>query len=870
MSVITQRNFSGGELAPALQGRVDTSKYAAGLKTLRNMTVMRSGGAESRAGTQFIAEVSDSTKATRLYPFTFNSDQAYVLEFGNLYIRFYRDGAQILNGSPKTITAVSQQNPGVVASSTHGFSNGDEVYISGIVGMTVLNGRNFKVANSLTNTFTLTYMDGTAVDTTAFTAYASGGTAEKVLQVTTTYTEAELFDLQFVQSADVMTIAHPSHVPRELSRASETSWSLSTIDLLPDIGAPATLITSGAGGSTNTWKVIAVAADGEESLATTVTSADTPSGGAPITVTWTAPTTGTAVSYKLYRKLGSTVQYYLIAETANLTISDTGAAGTAEMPSTYDFGGGGTGILPGTTSTFFARTLTYFQQRLLYGNGTVSSSAYPEKVWGSRIAHYNNFYTSVPDTVATDAFSFSIAGKQVNSIRHLVDFRKLIILTAGGEYVADGDDTGIIGPGAVNVRQFAYNGAATLRPLIVNGNLLYLQARQSIIRDLSFEWQQDGFRGNDLTTFSTHLFDGFEMVDWAYMQTPHSLVWVVRDDGDVNGLTYIPEQQMIAWHRHDWQGGTVESVCTVPESNEDILYLIINRTIDGRTTRYIERMQSRFIDDIVDSCFMDSFLTYDGRNTGSRTMTVSGGTTWEATENLTLTSSTAFFTSSDVGNEIHIESATGTTVRFSILSYTSTTVVTVRANQTVPANLRSTARTTWSKAIDSATGLWHLEGEDVSVFADGYVVASPNNPAYDTVTVADGTASLPGCYAVIHVGLPYVSDLETLNIDTGEGETLADKKKLVTKVTVKAYKSRGIWVGQNPDDDTALTGLTEAKIRNLEDYNEPTDLLTGDVDINMQSNWNSNGRIFIRQVDPLPMTILSVSPAGLMPFRGGA
>jgi hypothetical protein len=327
---------------------------------------------------------------------------------------------------------------------------------------------------------------------------------------------------------------------------------------------------------------------------------------------------------------------------------------------------------------------------------------------------------------------------------------------------------------------------------------------------------------------------------------------------------------MIAWHKHDFSG-TIESLTVVPEGNEDFLYIAIVRVIDGNTKRYIERMNSRLYEDVKDAIFMDSALSYDGRHTGNTTMTVSGGTTWSHFETLTLTASASYFSAGDVGNQIHLTGADGTLIRFSIEGYTSGTVVTGRAHKTVPAGMRGVAITEWGEAVDQVAGLDHLEGERVSILADGFVVGSPNNASYQEFTVESGSVTLDQPYLRIHVGLPIINDVETLDIDTAIGESVIDKKKLITKVTAYLENSRGLWAGPRPpsDDDTdPLENLTELKIRNQEDYDSPVDLMTGPVEINIQSEWSSNGHVFIRQIDPVPLTILSIIPGGLVPIRG--
>ena len=178
-TTISFTNFTAGELSPRLDGRTDIGKYFNGSKTLENMVVHPHGAATRRPGTKFVHEVKTSANATRLVPFEFSTTQTYILEFGNQYIRFYKDNG-IITESDKTITGITQANPGVVTISSHGYSNGDHVIITGVVGMTEVNGKTFKVANKTTNTFELQDVDGNNVDTSGYTAYTSGGIANKI------------------------------------------------------------------------------------------------------------------------------------------------------------------------------------------------------------------------------------------------------------------------------------------------------------------------------------------------------------------------------------------------------------------------------------------------------------------------------------------------------------------------------------------------------------------------------------------------------------------------------------------------------------------------------------------------------------------
>ncbi len=863
MATLSQRSFSAGELTPALYARTDLTKYQAGLRTLRNFFVMRHGGATNRPGTKFIGEVKDSAKNVRMIPFIFSSEDAYILEFGDEYMRVIRDGAYVTNLT-LTITGISNANPGVVTYTGSDPSAGDEFAFSQVEGAigAYINGRNFKVANVNTgsNTFELQTLDGTNFDTTSLGSYSSGGSCSRIYTVTTVYDHEDLAEIQYAQSADEMRLAHPSYPVKKLSRSAHDNWTFTDWVVATTYDKPSGVSVSGTNGDAAYWTVTSVSESGEESLGSKslLIGADTePSSGAPRTVTWND---AEADHYNVYRTSNSA--WGLIGSAGTeLEFVDTGIIPDTSISPPY-FVGTGFG-----SEDEYPGVIAYFQQRFL----VAATNNNPATIYPSRIGLPNNYLAYTPLTDSCP-FILPLTGKQVSRVRHLLDLGKLVIFTPEGEFVAEGNSAGVITPTEVNLKQHSYHGSSTLSPIVIDGSALFVQARGSIIRDIGFDFQSDGYRGNDLTIFSTHLVDGHTISDWAYQKTPHSLVWCVRDDGILICLTYIREQQILGWSRHDFENGTVENVCSIPEGTEDAVYLVIKRTINGSTKRYVERFSNRIQSDVKDFIFMDSALSYDGRNTDtdhSMTLSSSGGWTYE--DEITVTSSESVFESDDVGNAIHLTGEDGTLIKVEITTYTSATVVSGRPQRTVPESMRSTAITDWAKAVDSLSGLWHLEGEDVSVIADGYVKASPKNSAYDTMTVTNGAITLDKPCTVIHVGLPITSDLEPLDIDTAQGETLADKYKIVQSVTMHVQDSRGIWVGPKPpsDDDTdPLENLVELPSRSDEPMSVPPNLRTEPVEIAIPGEWNSHGRIFVRQVDPLPLTVSSIMPAGSFPFRG--
>jgi hypothetical protein len=623
MASVTQRRFAGGELAPSQYANCDLVKYAFGLRTLRNMFVLGDGGVANRPGTSFVCEAKTSSKFSRMIPFAFNTEQTYILEVGDGYTRVMRYGSQVLE-TAKSITAITQANPGVLTIAGHGYANGEELYLAGIGGMTRLNTRNFKVAGVTANTFTLTYMDGTPVNTTGFGAYTSGGTAARVYTISSPYAEADLREVQYVQSADIITLAHEDYSPREIRRTAHTAWTYGSLSFEPSIGAPTSVANTGSAGTTNAWVVTAVKAESyEESVASASTStSQTPTSVSPISVTWAAVTG--AVEYNIYKRQNGIYGY--IGTAQGTAFSDGGIPpDTSETPP----------VSRNPFATSYPSTVAYIQQRLMFGMG--------EFVYGSRIGMFKNFTIRSP-LQEDDAVTFNMAARGVQKVRHLLDIGQLIVFTENGEHGIVGGNGGAITPFEINPHQYSYNGASTLAPIVADDIAIYVQARGSIVRDLFYTYERNGYKGSDLTKYAKHLFKRYQIVAWAYQKTPNSILWCVRSDGTVAALTYVKEHEIMAWHRHDFSGGFVEDVCSVPEGSEDAVYFLIRRTINGVTKRYYERLESRTFNDIRDAKFCDSSISFDGRNSdGSHTMTISGGTNWNEEELTTITSSTSFF-----------------------------------------------------------------------------------------------------------------------------------------------------------------------------------------------------------------------------------
>jgi hypothetical protein len=581
------RSFAGGEITSELYGRLDLTKYQTGVSLARNMTVLPHGPLARRPGFEFVNEARLSTSAVRLIPFAFSATQTAVLEFGDQYIRFHIGGATLLE-TAKAIVSIAGSTVTITA---HGYSTGNWVYIGS---------RFHKLTSTGADTFTTTDLWGVATT-------AVGSTAARVYTITSTYLAADLFDLRFTQSADVITLTHPNYPARELKRLGATNWTLTDISFAPTMTAPAaptvtpTAPTPG-NPSPQTYVITAIASDGvTESLASpsTSTSNDLSIAGNYNTISWLA--VAGATRYNVYKRRGGGFGY--MGQTTTLTATDENILPDTLQSPPEDIIDLNTGAGDYPTAT------TYHEQRRWFA-GSVNK---PQVVWATRTGTESNLTSSLPARDA-DGLELRIASMQNNQIRHLVPLADLIALTAGGEFRLFADGAPAITPTSVSIKPQGYSGASNVQPVVSSGSMLYVQAQGSRIRELAYNWESNAYRTVDVSLMAPHRFNGYTIKQLAYGRAPEPTLWAVRNDGVLLGMTYIPDQQVYGWHAHDTVG-EFESACVVAEGNEDVLYVVAKRTIDGRDVRYIERLRSRIFTELEDAFFVDSGLTYDGAPT---------------------------------------------------------------------------------------------------------------------------------------------------------------------------------------------------------------------------------------------------------------
>lgn len=793
-----QPSFTAGELSPALWARVDLTKYASGLKTAINLFVHPHGGVSNRAGTEFVREVKDSSKPTRVIPFQFNTEQTYILEAGNNYMRVFKNGGIITSGGVPFEVATP--------------------YPSGVLDQLVLNQENdiayithadyaprklSRLAEDNWTVAALSFAPSIAAPTSVFgSAYfqrrgGEGGNAGfRVTAVGPTGLEsavsseiirglrwqadrvdgrtyrftwnavpgASLYRLYRTYAADtglLVEVGQPEAVISELAingvepsppasaapgaPATPTGFTMQTL-----YGAPMKYVVAAKSEGT-----------GEESLPSAVINVvnDLSYASNRNVLTW-APVAG-ASEYIIYKESNGVYGYIGRSETTTFTDKNV-VADIADGPQAARNPFSGAGKYP--------RVSSFIEQRLAFA----STREEPQGVWMSQTANYENFGVASP-AKASDAVTFRIKSKQANEIRSLIAMRGMMALTSGAEWlISGGGQSDAIAPNAIKVDNQGYRGAARVQPIVVGNTVLFAQARGGVVRDFSFDFANDGFDGKDLTILARHLFEGKEIKAWAYAQAPYSMAWTVLDDGSLVSLTYLKEHDVWAWTRHQSGPGNdakFEDVTVISEGAEDVPYFVVRRTIGGVQKRYIERLHTRAFDSVEDAFFVDCGLT--------------------------------------------------------LVSPTPVTTI---------------------------TGLGHLEGQAVVALADGNVVRG--------LTVSAGAVTLPHPAKKIHVGLPMEASLQTLDLDLGMVQgmgTVQGRMKSVAEVTMRVEKTRGVFIGPE-DGERGDDHLVEYKQRQTEAWDQAIKLYTGDISMTPTWDWSTSGSMWIKQFDPLPMTILALMP----------
>ena len=511
-------NFTSGELSPRLNGRIDMDKYYNGASSISNFIVLMHGGLVKRPGTRFIREIktsSGSNSGARLIPFVFSKTQAYVLEFGHNYIRFFKD-------------------EGIIVSS------------------------------------------GT-------TPY----------EIATTYTAAQVDELEFVQSADVLYLVHEDHIPRKLSRTGHTAWTITDVDFVdgPYINTNVSATTMSSSGTTGS---------------VTITAS---------TNTFTSNDVGRWIRMKVPDEWGA----------AKITAYSSATQVTAAIHVDWPIETGSTTTKDWRLGAFYIGNyptkVTFFEERLFYSNTT----SHPNTIWGSSTGDFDTYSPTDQEAAvnADNGLSFTLSSDQVNQITGMYGGRYLHIFTKDGTFnLSSGSATSGLTATSVQVINETKDGAADKRVIPASKSTLYIGKNKKRLREFAYNIDYDSFTSPDMSVLSEHL--GFGNFEEAYFQTyPNMVLWIRRGDGKLIGFTYYRAQEVLAWHQHAIAGtnAKVKSLAVIPGVGDasDTLYMIVERTINSVTKQYVEFMEEEYREadghTKDDAFFLDSGLTYSGGST---------------------------------------------------------------------------------------------------------------------------------------------------------------------------------------------------------------------------------------------------------------
>lgn len=971
--IINQTTFASGEVSPEVYSRSETSEYGGGLETATNVQILSRGPIRRRNGSLFIAEVKDSSTTVKLVRFQFSQSTALILEFGNLYIRFFTNNAQVLE-SDLTITGITAADPGVVTSTSHGLSDGDHVYITGVVGMTEVNSSvvPYLVNNKTANTFELQTIAGVDVDTSAFTAYSSGGVINRIYEIVSPYSTAQIADIQFRQKGSTIYVTHTDITPQAIVRTSNASWTIGAAALLPpptyesgfestgvtmtpaattgiaknftasgaiflagDVGRQIINLTTGETGrasivsitsttvavcdivedftdtnaiASDDWKidltpVVALEFDAVQAGAIANVRSEYIFGSLgprkTITgVTGASPAVVTSASHGFVN--GETVQIQDIVGMTQINDKtftvESVAANTFELKgedstgyTAYASGGIARRVLNGvvkdtfraadvskyilinggvaqiltvnaaddvdveimktlnsldTSSNWsleaptwnatrgFPRAVGISQQRLIFG-GTI---AQPQTVWMSETGIFEG-YGAGPDD--EDAVIFDVDSDAVNEITWIANSRDLTIGTSGGEMTVTSGTSGAITPSAINPDTRTPHGSKLQQVVSVSNEILFLQGSDRKIRTFRYNFNIDGYEGEDLTYLGEHITEG-GLKELIFAQEPDNIIYAVTNNGDMIAGTYDRSKKIIGFSKYETDG-SYENVQTITKDEEDQVWVVVKRTINGATKRYIELfIKGNGVDDI--DGFSDSYLTLSNPKTVTNITVANPGV---------VTATSHGYSDGDTVVLKDLVDPAAADLDSAKTNMTSLNqCVFVVANKTANTFELTSTDTSAFNAYGSGgnafvrttaiSGLDHLEAKTVQIKVDGGTHADK--------TVSSGAITLDVAAGEVVIGLPYTSTIKTLGheFDIGMGSMQGQRARWVRPL-LRVYRSARPTVNGEFLPSRSAADFMDKKVPLFSGFLEYGSL-----------KWDNTTAISIVISDPLPLEISGI------------
>lgn len=894
--IITSLN--GGEFSPLLAGRVDLKYYPNGCRRIRNYILTKQGPARRRPGTRYVAEVKSSANRTWLAKFEFNVEQAYVLEFGDQYIRFYSNHGQLAGpyevATPYTAADLTDSQ-GMFR--LRFVQSGDVLYICHA------DYAPRKLERTGASSFTLStfepeggpFEDTDPTETRTVWCSASTGTGAKLYASSGIFSSTHVGSLFYLEQRKVDAIkmweSGKSITAGDVRRSdgkNYTALNTTTTGTVKPTHTSGSIYDGSAGVQ---WEFndpgygwVKITAIDATPAATNITNcANNGSGLVRVTSAGHGRTTGESVTvagvtgtteangtwvvtvvdpnnidlqgsvYANAYVAGGTVQRVAgsVATVDVLSRVPDGAKSASNPTTRWAFGSW-------NDEFGWPDNVTFFRERLCFSRG--------QNVWLSVAGDFENFKKKDDSGTVTaeQAITADVTSDRANRIEWLAPSDvALLIGTAGDESaISETSGTQAFGPGNSRTRKQTDYGSRRVPPARVGDAVLFAQKSGRKIRAMSYDGVREKFTANDLTVLAEHVTKG-GIIDMAYQQEPDSNLWAVRSDGMLVGLTVDFEQEVKGWHPHRIGGysdasnltfAVVESVVCIPspDGDRDELWMIVRRYINGGTKRYVEWMEYHHErnDDQQDAFYVDCGLTLD--NTKAAILTPGAGATTKGTTGVNF-GAPGMFVVGDVGKRIHYRYSTVDvagnytwhTACAEITAYVNADNVTCRIVNAWP-SLTPIAADGWRMTVTTISGLSHLEGQTVAVWADG--------GSHPDRTVTGGTITLNEPASKVQVGLPCPAILQPLPIEAGAADgTAQGKTQRVSRAVIRFDETASdVLYGR---DEQGIIGDSE-KLDRLTvrsgalNMGEPPPLFTGDRTVAWPAGYSSDGK-------PMTMTIIA-------------
>lgn len=896
-----QSGFNAGELSPLYYGVTDSPRYKKGLQTCLNYIPTLQGPLMRRPGTKYMNAVKDSSNPPILVPFQFSITQAYVLEFGDQYIRFYANNGQVV-------------------------TTGTSFKVVGAEGVV-----------SASQPFFATRADLTPMLNEHITSSASPSPGA-ILELQTPYLIADLPLLRWVQSEDTLFLVHPNYPPMKLQRYGQTYWTLRTIyfqdgpymaynshvaygdstaiTLTPDGTAGIINLTTGpsftiSGAANNGSGLIRIHTSTAYSYTNgtkvfiknvvgTVEANNDP-GGTAEPPTWTI----SVVDSTHFDLIGSTFVHAWIsggtvypALFSLLTTDDThrtialisggkrywGQSLIATDASEISFAVDPSNTLPGTAASTawqmsvwcpkngYPSIAAFHQNRLFL----CAPPSFPQEIDASVVGNYENFAPSDPTTLSvadSNALSFNLNSQDSNAIQWMTsNAQGLLTGSRVAEWALTPDGAGAaLTPTNFNAQQTSYFGSASVPALQVGNAAVYVQRAQRKIREMHFFFQLGTFRSTDVTDLSEHITLP-SITQLALQKETQPLVWALKSDGNLISMIYNRDDEAlsIGWTRHQLggqsdSGGTnpvVTSIAVIPSQDLsfDQMWMVVKRYINGSTVYGLEYMTKVFDDSILqeDAFQLDCGFTYYSPKIITAISHASPAIITSAAHgfsngdqikivdvigmNQSTTDANGNITVTNLVNEKTFVVAGVTTNTFALNDFSGNAIDSTSFGIYVTGGHVS-------KLVSTITGLTWLENETVTILCDGALVGP-------VVVSNSGAITLPIPAAKVQIGYSYNSDGMLLRQEGGAADgTSIGKTRRTTRVAVQMHRAGDLAIG------TDLNNLIPVKFTQVDQVqaDNATPLFSGILRDGVESAYDFESQVCFRQNSALPGCIQSIT-----------